>query len=640
MHNKIKSVLLITTSKFSRLIVTSSNGDFSEHQAPLLMAANAPFRGLGVKKATIFYLILICTIIANNATGQRDTSLTREVEVVKAFKPTLMDAQKINEMPKIEETERQKPAFDYNISSNPIVNTFAVNPLKAASIASAPKEENGYGLIRAGVGNYNKPYGEFFFNHLTSKKSIFGIHALHLSSHGKLELEGGDKVDAPFSNNEAEVYYNQFFKESVLSVNVDYDRDGFNYYGYPVNPVPSPLLVEDQKINYFGTNQAFSRGGISVKLSNPAAEMNDKFFGFDFDYNYFQTKTGQKEHFGKLMAHIQQPFNFGTGLIDAGISFNKADNVLNRASNIIDSRQQAWMYINPAVYFSKKIFNAKVGFNTWYVTDKDLDAQLKITPNVLLNFMPVKNIIKLYAGIDGNFINNHYSKIAYENPFVDPEHDVINTFEKIRFYGGFDGKFAPKTNFKLSFDYSKIDDQPLYYLHEYTLPDPMINPNPQIVNNDFDFLYDNLSLFKFNLEIFHRSSDKLDLMLTGNYYVYNLDEQEEAWNMPDWDANLNLGYKITEQLSVTADFYLIGMRKALIIETLFSDPLANSVNPPVYKSYNLDTTFDMNVRGNYKITEKFSVFAQMNNFGFQKYQRWFGYPVQSFNFLAGVSYAF
>lgn len=202
------------------------------------------------------------TILANTAFAQRDTSLTREVEVVKAFKPTLMDAQKINEMPKIEEIERQKPAFDYNISSNPIINTFAVNPLKAASIASAPKEETGYGLIRAGLGNYNKPYGEFFFNHLTSKKSIFGIHAKHLSSHGKLELEGGDKVDAPFSENEAEVYYNQFFRESVLSVNVDYDSDGFNYYGYPSDPVPAPLLEENQTVNYFGTSQAFSRGGI------------------------------------------------------------------------------------------------------------------------------------------------------------------------------------------------------------------------------------------------------------------------------------------------------------------------------------------------------------------------------------------
>jgi hypothetical protein len=110
--------------------------------------------------------------------------------------------------------------------------------------------------------------------------------------------------------------------------------------------------------------------------------------------------------------------------------------------------------------------------------------------------------------------------------------------------------------------------------------------------------------------------------------------------MPAWDANFNIGYKITEQLSVSADFYLIGTRKALIIEDLvIINPLSDSTNK-TFKSFNLDTAFDMNVRGNYKITEKFSVFAQLNNFGFQKYQRWFGYPVQSFNFLAGVSYSF
>ena len=212
--------------------------------------------------------------------------------------------------------------------------------------------------------------------------------------------------------------------------------------------------------------------------------------------------------------------------------------------------------------------------------------------------------------------------------------------KKIRFFGGFDGKFASKTNFKIGVDYSLIDDQPFYYLHEHTLFDPNINPNPVVVDNDFKVLYDDLKLFKINLEIIHRSYDKFDLLVSGNYYVYNLNEQAEAWNMPDWDANLSTSYKITEQLSVSADFYLIGTRKALIIEIPPSDELSNSVITPLYKSFNLDTAFDLNVRGNYQFTERFSVFAQLNNFGFQKYQRWFGYPVQSFNFLTGVSYAF
>jgi hypothetical protein len=276
------------------------------------------------------------------------------------------------------------------------------------------------------------------------------------------------------------------------------------------------------------------------------------------------------------------------------------------------------------------------------MTDKEIDAQMRITPDLVINYIPVKNIIKLYAGIDGNYINNYYSKIAYENPFVNPEHDLYNSFEKIRFFGGFDGKFASKTNFKIGFDYSMIDNQPFYYLHEYTYFESSTYPAPKVIDNDFSILYDDISLFKINLEIIHRSSDKLDLLLSGNYYAYNLDEESEAWNMPAWDATFSAGYKITEQLSLSANFFFIGARKALIKETMYKNlPSTSSmINPTTYKSFNLDTVFDLNVRGNYKITEKFSVFAQLNNFGVAQYQRWFGYPVQSINFLVGVSYAF
>ena len=587
-------------------------------------------------------ILLIAIIgIPGWAGAQRDTTLNREVEVVKSFTPTLLDVHKINDLPKIKDAEPQKPVFDYNISSQPVVNSFAVNPLKAATIESNPPEQKGYGLIKAGVGNYYKPYGEFFFNHLASKKSIFGIHAMHLSSNGKLKLEGGDKVEAPFSKNEAEVYWTQSFSQKILSTSVSFNHDGFNYYGYPKHAVPAVLLKENQDINYFGTHQTFSKGGLNVKLNNPSLEMNDPDFGFDLVYNYFQTKTGQNEHFGNFTAHLQQPFNFGTGLLNAGVSYVQDNNIINHLSGG-DSRQQSWLYLNPAVYLGKKKLNLRAGVKTWYISDSEINAKARIAPDVLVNYTPVEDVIKIYAGIDGNHISNHYSKIAYENPFVDPEHDVKNSFEKIRFYGGFDGKFGKRTNFKIGFDYAITDDQPFYYLHEYTYPDPQTNPNPQVVDNDFRILYDDFNRFKINAEVFHTSAGKLDLLANANYYVYNMKNEAEAWNMPDWDANLTLGYNITERLNVAVDFFLIGTRNALIKETLFKNPppFSSMVNPTTYKSYNLDTAFDLNVRGNYKITEKFSAFASLNNFGFQKYERWFGYPVQSFNFLAGVSYAF
>jgi len=599
-----------------------------------------------------YLLIIILTIFSTHIWAQRDTSLTQEVEVVKAYTPSISDANKINEMPNIDEAEHQKPNFNYSIFSQPVFNTFSVNTLKAATIASKPKEDTGYGLVRAGLGSYNKPYGELFFNSQNLKNTIFGLHGKHLSSLGKLKLEGGTKVNAPFADSEAEMFIKHIFRNSVLSVNLNFNHDGFRYYGYPVDSVPAPLQAKEQDINYFGTKQAFTKGGINFNLVNTTARKNDFTFDFDFLYYYFGTKTGQREHFGEFVADVKKPLTVGAGLIEAGATFVQANGISHRnllanlALNDPDKSQQIWLFAKPAFYLGGDVANLKVGFNSWFVLDSHIEAKAKLSPNLRVNFAPVKEIINIFAGLDGNYINNHYSKIAYENPFVDPKHDVKNTFEKFHFYGGFDGKFATKTNFKISVDYSIIKDNPLYYQFEYVYPASGSMPNPSLIDNDFDVLYDDLNKLKFNLEIFHTTSEKLDLLLTGNYYVYKMESQEEAWNMPDWDAKLSLAYSITEQLSVATDIFLIGKRNALIVEATGFDPrplpFIELTELPIVnlKSYNLSTAIDLNFRANYKITQNFSVFAHLNNFGFQKYQRWFGYPVQSFNFLGGLSYAF
>lgn len=597
-----------------------------------------------------YILILFLVILSAKAMSQRDTTITQEVEVFKAFKPTISDANKINEMPKMEESAPQKPTFSYSIFSQPIYNAFSVNPLKAATIAQKPREDNGFGLVRAGVGNYNRPYGEIFFNSQNTKNTMFGIHARHLSSHGKINLEGGDRVKSPFAENEGEIFVKHMVKNSILSVNLDFNRNGFNYYGYPADSIPAPLKMENQNINYQGKSQAFTKGGLNINLTSQTAGSKDFTFDFNFLYQYFATKTSQTEHFGEFTANLKKPFNFGTGLLEAAAVYTETDNIFNSKLNAIGQKQYTWLIAKPAVYFGKDVANIRIGFNSWFVVDNDAKAVVKIAPNVRANLSPVKEIINIFAGVDGNYINNHYSKIAYENPFVNPEHEVKNNFEKLHFYGGFDGKLAAKTNFKISADYSMINDQPMYYLYQYVYPsaDNEINsPDPSITDNDFKILYDDLDLLKFNLEIFHVSSDKLNLLLSGNYYVYKPGTQTQAWNMPDWDGKISLGYKVTDRLSVETDLFLIGQRKALIVEKNGY----NDISYPAFetlvglpsvslKSYNLDTVFDLNFGANYKISQKFSVFANLNNLGFRKYQKWFGYPVQSFNFLGGLSYAF
>jgi hypothetical protein len=584
----------------------------------------------------ILLFLLLISGLSLKAQVKQD-SLKREVEVTKAYTPTISDANKLKSMPQIEDEETEKPTFNYNIKSQPVFSSFPFTPLKAATIETQPNQQKGYGLVRVGLGNYYKPYGEIFFNNLNSKNTVFGLHAMHLSSFGDIKLAGGNKVDAPFMNNEVELFLKHTIQRSILSLNFTLDHNAFNYYGYPEDPVPDPLLEDEQSINYFGTKQAFTKGGIHIDLDDPGAEMDEEEFGFQLDYYYFETKTEQRENFANLTFNLRKPMTSGVGLLDAGVEFANINNITLPSDSALGKTSNTILFAKPAWYIGDKNANVTLGVNAWFALQTDEETQAKLAPNIQANWLPVEEILKIYAGLDGAFQHNHYSKIAYENPFVNPDHYIKNSMQQFRFYGGFDGKMSKKTTYKISGEYAINTDKPFYYLNENYYFDAAYNPAPLIVNNTFDVLYDDMNRFKLNAEILYASSNKMDLSLSVNYYSYKMDQQEEAWNLPSWDATVSASYKITEQLSVSTDVYLIGDRKALILENPAMDIPENL---PVRKSYNLGTAFDLNLKGNYQLSNTFSVFAQLNNFGFQHYERWFGYPVQSFNALAGISYAF
>src|SRR5690606_8418196 len=326
------------------------------------------------------------------------------------------------------------------------------------------------------------PDEKLFINSKKIKNTLFGIHAKHLSSHSKIKLDGGDKVNAPYSDNEGEMFLKHLFRGSVLSMTLGFNHDGFNYYGYPAEPVPDVLKAEGQDINYFGNRQSFTKGSFNINLENVAANDNDLIFDFDFLYHYFGTRTGQREHFGSFLFDVKKPTYEGMGLLKAGFTFVDARQIaeeymLSIGRNQLDSGQnrQSVFTIQPSYLIGGEVANIRFGVKSWFIFDSSADFAARLAPDIRANFVPVKELINIYAGVDGNFIHNHYSKIAYENPFVDPQHLVKNSFEKFRFYGGFDGKLATRTNFKISADYSVIGDNPLYYLYRtvYSADDQM-----------------------------------------------------------------------------------------------------------------------------------------------------------------------
>ncbi len=598
-------------------------------------------------------LLACMTMINREVSAQKPDTLRQEVEVVKSYTPVTIDAEKINDTPVIKDEAAKKPNFTYSIDSKPVFSALPVKNLQAATVIGKPEEKPGYGLVRVGVGNYNKPYGELFFNNTKNKNSVFGLHARHLSSHSKLNLRNGERVSAPFSENEAEMFLKHMFRKSTLSVNLGIDHDGFRYYGYPstteADSIPSFLKEKGQTYTQQGQKQAFTRGGIAINLQNVFATKEDPSAGFDFQYYRFGTKTGQREDFVKFDMNFHKPQQGFSLLVDGGVEYSKATQVYPVILELIPlpvNRSQTWISFRPGIFLGNETISLRAGFKSWLVAGLTDKATFKVSPDIRFNFSPVKEIISVFAGADGQYHHNHYSAIAAENPFVVPSLSVKNHHEIYRIYGGFDGKLSSKMNFRIQADHSKIAGQPLYYLQGFRLPSMGPTPMPQFADNTFRVLYDDMTQTRFSGEITYYAGDKLNMLLSTSIYKYKMEEQENPWNLPAFDATATINYRVNDRLSVSADLYALGTRKGLLFQTNLAPAeyysweslqSLSAINAVVYK---LNPVFDINLRGNYDITRKLTAFGQINNFGMQKYEKWLGYPAQTFNFLAGISYSF
>jgi hypothetical protein len=585
--------------------------------------------------------LLTCGLFigAFSAMAQKDTvSLKKEVEVTKAYQPTIPDAVKINDIPQIKPEQTETPTFDYSIFSRPVFSTFEPTPVAAAKMVGDPKAAMGLGLLKLGFGNYLTPYGELFFNAQPDKNSNFGIHLMHLSSSGKIKLLNDDKVKAPESVNEAEIFAKKFFRRSTLSGSLAFDRHTFNYYGYAGDRLSDEL--KEQMIPYFQDKQYFSKGTASVRLKSGTVSASELDYDFGIKYHYMVSKTGQSEHETVLSGDVNKRIDDLQGFLTASLTVYKADSILSRFSHTYGKKQQTILRANPSVLMSADNASLQIGLNTTLSLDADTDASFLVWPKVKAEWSPVPQILTLFAGLDGRLQHNTYSSIAAENPYVDPTHDVANANYKYIFSGGFKGKFSPKTNYVAEASYSAVKNQ-----HFYITESVNFNSGgdvPHNLNNTFNWVYDDVNILKLSGEVMHSVSDNFSLHLLGNYYSYDLKSLDKPWQMPNFDLTVSGVYKPTGQLKFTTDIFVIGSRTAYIDNYWTSGitPSGNYFGDFSEVNIQMDPIIDLNVGAEYQFSPKLNFFAKLNNFGFQKYEQWLGYTNRGLNWLAGISYAF
>ena len=592
-----------------------------------------------IKRLTSVSLALFLISINHLAMGQeKKQELKKEVEVVKPYEPNVSEVFKINEMPQIKHHESEKPAFEYSIKPRPVFSSFNIDPLQAARIVDEPGPKQGKGLVKLGVGNYMTPYGEVFFNAAAAKNTTFGMHFRHLSSHGKVRLKNGDQVKAPSGNNHAELFMNHFFKDSTtLKAKLFFERQGFRYYGYAGEQADDE--TKEEFIPFWNKKQALTGGGFNLQLNgNNKQEVR---YNAEITYRHYGSKTGQKGNLARLGGQINKNFDSFQGRLDAFLTIEGTDSVHFENTEAFTHREKAVLELSPSILFESDIASARLGINSYTVSDADKVEDFMLTPNIKASWSPVENWLTLFGGADGYLQQNHYLSIAGENQFVNPYHNVKDAKYRYILTGGIRGRMTTQLNYKFEADYSSVRDYHLYILKNRYNANDLLENELTGRSNTFDVIYDKLKQLSIGGEIHYVNSEMIDLLLKGTYHSYETTSQAEAWQQPNFEASASLRLKPEGPFNFTADIYYVGERKALIAAELFNEE-SSSFQPYPERTVilTMGAILDMNFSIEYEFSRELSFWTRVNNFSAQKYDRWLGYTSKGINVLLGLSYSF
>lgn len=553
-----------------------------------------------------WYLGFLSIILfSTNSFAQPGNRYNQEVTVVAPYKPTVSDAFKINENPIITDTVTDKPASTYSIESVVITSKIETTPIEAAKVVGEPIEKLYGNLIKVGFGNYITPYVELFANTLRSKKFSLGGHFLHLSSSGDFDGYGYPGI----SNNNIDLYGKKFWKNYSLNTDIAYHRTACHYYGFKTSDFADSLLPSKDAIK-----QVFNIISAKINFGSNYADSNHLNNSYSMNYYYLFDNYSASEHNLKFNTTLYKSHSFlkFTKYQTIGIAL---DVDFFNDKNDSATYNNAVIAIQPFISAPFGVFNLSVGFNTSF--EIDTVSYIHFYPVAELKINIIENILDASIGIKGSMQKNSLNSLATENPYINTTLPLACSNEKINFYGGIRSNIANVLALGVNASLRVIENMPLF-----------VTDTNSLLKNKYTVAYDKVTWLRVGLELNLLKINSFNLLLSGNYNYYTLDNEAKAWNKPDVDINLSAGYNLKNKLLFHLDFFS------------YINRYGKTYSGTTVVATKLSDIFDVNLGIEYRYNKKLSAFINAYNIASSRYDKWYAYPSYRFSLLGGVTFGF
>ncbi|MFA9390501.1 MAG: hypothetical protein ACERKD_11865 [Prolixibacteraceae bacterium] len=578
---------------------------------------------------TIKYIsLLILSLITSLALkAQSDSTLQKEVEVIKAYQPSISDAYKIGNNPKINDTITFSPTFEYKIYSNDIPVEKTINHLPVVQLGNPPKTKSNLGYIKGGFGNAWTPTADLFIGSTPSRNTDFGLQLHHFSSRPTILLNNELKVKSPYSDNLARIFVKNTFRKSILEWEVNYQRNSFQYYGFPEMDT-IVYLSQNDSTTTLNARQAFNtaEAKIQLKNSNNRAKLDYK---VGLNYDYFWNASGQKAHEGNYTGTFRRNYRDYDLQLDSKLSYFYQDSLTNNIDSTRNNHSFYHIELSPQYRLDKDVFQLYLGINAGTIIGADTSLLWNISPNIYFAYHPLEGMMTLFAGANGGFQPNAYRQTHMKNNYLDYAIEIKPSEKTIGFLGGLKGKLSRSLSYLFDVDYSINQNEAFYYMSK------TITSIDTMVKNTFSVVYDDVNQLRLGGKL-HYSSQAVTVDLGGNYYIYKAKTLTTLPHLPDFDIKLNTAIQLSPKIRATADATIVGPRNALyeLIES------SNTTSTTTTEIQTLKPILDLNLGLDYRFNKQLNFYLDARNVLNQNYEIWQGYNHQRMLIILGARYAF
>ncbi len=548
-------------------------------------------------EALILLLFILC---AQNNYSQ---DINKEVTVVKPYQPIVMDATKINLIPSINDTVSVTPVFQYSISSKRLDNPFQPRPVKAAKMVDEPIEQLYNSYLKLGIGNPWSPLAELSIANTRSKDNSLCLYLHHYSANGQVKLDNNNKVDAPFSEDEATLYGKHLFKQLEVIGSLGYSNYSYYFYGYDT-------ALHNISLDKNDISQHYQLINSSVALNSLGKDSSRLIYKSVINYSYFSDNYKNAYNIFGIKGKFGKTFN--KYYLGAGLSYNYYN------ANNVDSIHDGIISICPNISKRTSQWSFVAGIDA-IADNYNNNSKFYTYPHLNFEFIVAQDVLSIFTGWEGHLVQNNLYNTSKINPYIIPGLQVQNTNFKSELFGGMKGNFSSNIHFIASATYANVDNQ-YFFINDTT-----IKYKGNKLGNQFNVVYDKADVFLINAEIEAKVSNEISLTGKINYSGYSLYHEAHPWNIPALTGNLTAKYNMQDKIIISTDINFEGSRYYL-----------SPQNENVLK---LNPLVDINLGLEYKYNKILSFFIQFKNLSATRYNIWSQYPVYRFRVMGGFTYS-